>query len=69
MEESKVHHVEEAQAYITSIKNKNDRVDASINSKKRKNQKVDKVQESRAGSVSNRPNEITQLEKQQKPQQ
>ena len=32
MEESKVHHVEEAQAYITSIKKKNDRVDASINS-------------------------------------
>ena len=55
--------VEEDQATITSIKKKDDTIHAYITSIKNKDDTVYKVEGSRATSVSNRPNKITQLEK------
>ena len=60
--ESKVDNAEEDRESITSIKKKDDIVNAYINSIKRMYDTVDKVDKSRATSVSNIPNEITQLE-------
>ena len=48
--------VEEAQASITSIKNKDNLVDTYIASIKKNDEIVDKVEEPSATSVSNRPN-------------
>ena len=63
MEESKVDNIEESRASITSIKKKDNIVDAYITSIKNKDYTVYTVEESRSTSVSNRPNEITLLEK------
>ena len=45
MKESKVDNVEESQASIISIKEKNDKVEAYITYTKQKNDTVDKVEE------------------------
>ena len=55
-EESKVDNVEEAQAYITYIKNNNDKADAYNISTRNNNYTVKKSEESRATLVYNRPN-------------
>ena len=67
MEESTVDNFEEALASITSIKKKYDIVNAYITSIKNKDDTVEKVEESRNASLSNRPNKITQLGKITKP--
>ena len=61
MAESKVDNVKEVWSSITSIKNKNEKVDTSISSIKNKDDTVEKVEESETTSVSNRLNEITRL--------
>ena len=66
-EESKVDNAEEARVYITPIKNKDSIVNAYNNYTKEKDYTVNKVEESRATSVYNGPNEITQLKKITKP--
>ena len=60
-EESKVYNYKEDRAYITSIKNKNDIVNASITSIKKKYDVFYEVEEERSTSVCNRRNKITQL--------
>ena len=65
MAESKVDNVEEDQAYITSIKNRGNILNSSINPKK-KDYTVNKVDESRTTSVYYRLNKIPQSEKRPK---
>ena len=54
---------EEAQSSIISIKKKDETFDVYITSVKNKDVIVGDIEEQRATSVSNRPNEINLLEK------
>ena len=67
MEESKVDNVEESWASITSIKNKDNIVDAYITSIKKKDDIFNGVGEPRDTSLSNRTNEITKFGNKTKP--